>query len=91
MESSARGCTGRPITAAFRASCAVASPLLMFVTMRDHEPLHASFEASEGSSTSLPAAPPYESVRELEAEVAERYSQPSLRYIDIHERPTLIP
>jgi hypothetical protein len=57
--------------------------------MRDHDPSNAAFDADDALSGADGVAP---SVRDLEVGDNERgYSRPSLRYIDIHERPTLVP
>ena len=55
--------------------------------MREHDPRNASLDADDALSGDGRA---YESVRDLEADDS-RYSRPSLRYIDIHDRPTFVP
>ncbi len=53
--------------------------------MRDHEPSnHAAFDDSLGA-----ARPAFPSCDEQELE--NKYERPSMRNIDIHERPTLVP
>jgi hypothetical protein len=55
--------------------------------MRDHDPRNAPLDADNAGGVDGRA---YDSVRDLEVDDG-RYSRPSLRYIDIHERPTLVP
>ena len=53
--------------------------------MCDHDPFHAAFEPDDTAGE----ADDFDSAPLLDAD--ERYSRPSLRYIDVHDRPTLVP